>query len=109
MAGEQHPALRISDAERESAVRTLGEHQPVLDDTGVDGRLELLGWAGLGEETEDLSLIHRADGFIAVRLTGEQDACRIWTAHHDLVEERGAIHLGHAHVGDHHGEVGHLA
>ena len=26
MAGEQHPALRISDAEREAAVRTLGEH-----------------------------------------------------------------------------------
>jgi hypothetical protein len=26
MAGEQHPALRSSDAERERAVRTLGEH-----------------------------------------------------------------------------------
>jgi hypothetical protein len=29
MAGEQQPALRISDAERESAVRTLGEHHAV--------------------------------------------------------------------------------
>lgn len=29
MAGEQRPALRISDAERESAVRTLGEHHAV--------------------------------------------------------------------------------
>ncbi len=29
MAGEEHPALRISDAERESAVRTLGEHHAV--------------------------------------------------------------------------------
>jgi hypothetical protein len=29
MAGEQRPALRISDAERERAVRTLGEHHAV--------------------------------------------------------------------------------
>ena len=29
MAGEQHPALRISDAERERAVRTLGDHHAV--------------------------------------------------------------------------------
>jgi hypothetical protein len=29
MTGEQHPALRISDAERERAVRTLGEHHAV--------------------------------------------------------------------------------
>lgn len=29
MAGEQHPALRISDAERERTVRTLGEHHAV--------------------------------------------------------------------------------
>ena len=29
MAGDQRPALRISDAERESAVRTLGEHHAV--------------------------------------------------------------------------------
>jgi hypothetical protein len=29
MTGEQRPALRISDAERESAVRTLGEHHAV--------------------------------------------------------------------------------
>ena len=29
MAGEQRPALRISDVERESAVRTLGEHHAV--------------------------------------------------------------------------------
>ena len=29
MAGEQQPALRISDADRESAVRTLGEHHAV--------------------------------------------------------------------------------
>jgi hypothetical protein len=29
MAGDQQPALRISDVERESAVRTLGEHHAV--------------------------------------------------------------------------------
>ena len=29
MAGEQRPALRISDAEREQAVRTLGDHHAV--------------------------------------------------------------------------------
>jgi hypothetical protein len=55
MAGEQQPALRISDAERESAVRTLGEHHAV-------GRLTYEEFVERMDQAYEATLAHLTEG-----------------------------------------------
>ena len=54
----------------------------------------------LGDVAVDLAFVDGSDGRGHVGIAGEQDAQRVWPALADFLEEGGAIHLRHAHVGD---------
>ena len=56
----------------------------------------------LVEETEDSAFIDGAHGGFRVGTSGEHDADRVGSNVAHSGEELGAIHDGHAHVGNHH-------
>ena len=79
----------------------LGVHQPELHDPSIDGDLQLVGRAGLGQKAENLRFIDGGDRGIATRLAGEQNASGFRVELQHLLQKLRAVHAGHAHVRDH--------
>jgi hypothetical protein len=76
------------------------DQQPVMDHARVNGAAQLIRGAGLRQEAEDLSLVHRRDRGVASRLPGEQNARCFRIQLSDMLEQRRTVHTRHAHVRD---------
>ncbi len=72
----------------------------MLHDARLDRGFELVGRAGLGEEAEDLRFVHRRCSSVAAWLSGEKNAGSVGVVAHHLVQQRRAVHGGHAHIRD---------
>ena len=101
-AGEGHDLREGPDAagERLAQEDALGVDQAPLLERRVQRAGELLGRAGLGEEPEDAPLVDRRDRRVEVGLPREEHPDGVGRQLGGGREERGAVHLRHAHVGD---------
>ena len=93
----------------ESAVRVAGSDWQDIAEvcTQLDPHLppvpclaQHLFTAGLGQEAVNLPLVDGGDGGFRVGLTGEDHPHRVGVKGLNLGKELGAVHAGHAHIGD---------
>jgi hypothetical protein len=65
---------------------------------------QLVGVAGLGQEAEDVAMIDGLHGRLQIMVAGQHHPDAVRGDAQGLAQELDAIHLGHPHVGDDHGE-----
>ena len=82
----------------------FGMDQPVLIDAVLDHAEQRFRVAGFEQEAEHAAFVHGGDGRFEIGLAGEHHAHGLRGDLVDLGEETRAVHVRHAHVGDHHGE-----
>jgi hypothetical protein len=84
-------------ASNQFSVSRLGA---VLSYSAVNGGNQHISFARLGEELEDMSAVDGIHGGLHVGISGEQHSHGIGRPLANLGQEVGAVHAGHAHVGD---------
>ena len=77
---------------------------PVPIEAEVDGAYQLVLPARLGKKAEDVALVDGRDGCFEVGKSCQQHSYGVRRILANLSQELGAVHTGHAHVGDDDGE-----
>jgi hypothetical protein len=82
----------------------LGGHQVVVAEGVVEHLFDGFRRAGLGEQAEDVALVHGLDGDLQVRVAGQEHAHGVRAAVADDAQHVHAVHAGHVVVANDHGE-----
>ena len=98
--GIEHLELFVLLA-RQLAQAGVFPHQSMVCQGLLGGEDQLCVIPRLGDVAPDLALVDGCDGRRRIGIAGQQDALGLRPAREHLFEKLGAIHLGHAHVGNH--------